>query len=165
MSVPGTGSRLPEHLVSTLWTMSRDLHPTSGRRWTDHELADWLRDEHGIKCSHDVVTRALKPLRTTARGAALEVVRAQITKELTTQLDALDEIAAMVARDARAAKPGARRELFEAYTKFATMKLRYALGERVELDADVALDAKVTVTDARERVASGLAKLAAVSGR
>ena len=53
----------------------------------------------------------------------------------------------------------------EAYTKFATMKLRYALGERVELDADVALDAKVTVTDARERVASGLAKLAAVAGR
>lgn len=160
-----SGSKIPDSLRGALWRMSREANPVTGAPWTDQELADWLRAEHGIACSHDAVTRLLKPLRATARGAALEVIRAQVTRELSTQLDELDELAVLVARDARDAKPGARRELFEAYTKFAAMKLRYALGERVELDADVSVDGKVTVTDARERVAAQLAKLAAGAGR
>ena len=159
------GPKIPDSLRGALWRMSREVNPATCAPWTDQELADWLRAEHGISCSHDAVTRLLKPFRATARGAALEVIRAQITRELATQLDDLDGLATMVAADARDAKPGSRRELFEALTKFVTMKLRYALGERVELDADVALDAKVTVTDARERVAAQLARLAAGAGR
>lgn len=165
MSVLGTGSKIPDHLRATLWRMSRETNEATGARWADHELADWLRAEHGIVCSHDAVARALRPFRATARNAALEVVRAQITKELGDQLATLDGLATLVANDARAATPAARRELFEAYTKFATMKLRYALGERVEVDADVNVDGKVQVQDARQRVAAQLAKLAAGAGR
>lgn len=165
MSPPGTGSKIPDHLRATLWRMSREVNDATGTRWADHELADWLRDEHGIACSHDAVARALRPFRATAHNAALEVVRAQITRELGAQLATLDDLATLVARDARDAKPATRRELFEAYTKFATMKLRFALGERVELDADLSVDGKVQVQDARQRVAAQLAKLAAGAGR
>lgn len=165
MSTIGTGSKIPPTLHAALWDKSRDLNPATRRVWNDHELAAWLKTAHGIECSHDAVTKILRPLRQTARAAALDAVRERITLELGAQLEALDDIALKVARDARNAKPSARRELFEAYTKFVTMKLRYALGERVEIEADVGVEAKVTVTDARERVAAQLARVAAGAGR
>ena len=165
MSVHGTRAKIPPTLHGVLWDRSRDINPASRRVWNDHELAAWLREAHGIECAHDAVTKVLRPFRQAARAAALDVVRERITLELGAQLEALDDIALKVARDARAAKPSARRELFEAYTKFVTMKLRYALGERVEIEADVGVEAKVTVTDARERVAAQLARVAAGAGR
>lgn len=137
MSVPGSGSKIPEDLLNQLWAMSREINPTTSRRWSDQDLAGWLREAHQIQVSHDAVTRALRPLRAVARAAALESIRDRVARDLETQIGDLDDIAEMIALDACAATPAARRELFEAYTKFVALKLRHTLGDRVEVDADV----------------------------
>lgn len=138
MSTNGTGSKIPPAVVAELFDLSQSLHPATKRVWNDSQLAEHLRARHGIEVAHDAVTRALRPLRNAAREAMMERVRARMTERLDTQLETFDDLLDKVAADARRAKGGkSRADSTDVFRKGLQVKLRYTIGERVEVDADV----------------------------
>jgi hypothetical protein len=70
-----TGHLIPEALDEELFALSREINPASGVRWKTRELAAWLWTTHGVKCSHMVVCRRLKLLRTTRERIQVEALK------------------------------------------------------------------------------------------
>lgn len=154
-------SAIPEHLIDLAAEMYGDRNPKTGRRWTFRDLAAWLREQHGLEVSRECVRRAVKPVRAERAELRREVLRERIAKTLPDQLDTLDDLLVKLAADARKAKPSARLDVVDVFRKALETKLRFSgVGERVESEAEVHVDAAISVTDARAALAEGLARAA-----
>ncbi len=159
-------SAIPEHLIDLAAEMYGDRNPKTGRRWTFRDLAAWLREQHGLEVSRECVRRAVKPVRAERAELRREVLRERIAKTLPDQLDTLDDLLVKLAADARKAKPSARLDVVDVFRKALETKLRFSgVGERVETEAEVHVDAAVSVTDARDELAESLAREAAGAAR
>ena len=155
-------SAIPEHLVDLAAEMYGDRNPKTGQRWTFRDLAAWLREQHGLEVSRECVRRAVKPVRAERAELRREILRERIGASLSDQLDTLDGLLVKLAADAQKAKPALRLDLVDTYRKALETKLRFSgAGERVETEAEVHVDAAVTVTDARDELAESLAREAA----
>jgi hypothetical protein len=159
-------SAIPEHLVDLAAEMFGDRNPRTGRRWTYRDLAAWLHAEHGLDVSRECVRRAVKPVRAERAELRREILRDRIGATLSDQLDTLDALLVKLAKDAQKAKPMQRVDLVDVYRKALETKLRFSgVGERVEAEAEVHVDAAVSVTDARDELAESLAREAAGAAR
>ncbi len=164
MIVAGT-TTLPDALVQQLAELYGETHPKTKRRWTLRQLAEFASKELDREVTHPVVERAIKPLREEWAKTAIDVARQRIGAKLPAQLDALDDMLTRVQRDfTRAKSPAQRADALDTYRKGVLLKLRYSgVGERMEVDANVTLDATVTVHDARSALAARLARAAPVA--
>lgn len=138
MSVHGTRAKIPPVLLLEVFDLSQSIHPATRTVWSNHQIAKWLRDTHGIECSHDAVRTALAPLREAATREVFDKVRERMTAKLGDQLETLDDLLLKVATDARRAKtPKSRADSTDVFRKGLQVKLRYTLGEKMEMHADV----------------------------
>ena len=165
----GTTS-LPDDLVEHLSELYGTLHPKTGKRWTLRELAAVAsqRFPEGVQVSHMAVQRALRPVLAERAQIAREVLRAKITERINLQIDTLDDLLVKIAADAFAEDVSAyqRSISVDTYRKALESKLRFGgVGERMEVEADVHVDATVHVTDARAELAEALAREAAGPAR
>lgn len=171
MSIPSTQSKIPPSLLPELFDLSQSLHPGTKRVWSDHQIAAWLKSQHGIECAHDAVTRALHPLRQTARAATADVIRSKIVDRIPDQIEALDDLMDKV-RAIVSPKPGKKPptpgqvlSALDEFRKGLETKLRFSgVGEKVEMQADVAIE-EVPRGDARDELAAVLAREAAAATR
>lgn len=61
-----------------------------GEGWRSRKIAEWLKVEHGVECSHAAVARIVAHARTERADVAKDVVREKLSKTLTTDLDVLE---------------------------------------------------------------------------
>lgn len=171
MSTHGTSAKIPPTLLPELFDLSQSLHHDTKRVWNDHQLAAWLKSQHGIECSHDSVRKALLPLRQVARAAIADAIRAKIVERIPDQIEALDGLMDKVralTSPARGKKPPSPAQLLgvlDEYRKGLETKLRFSgVGEKVEMQADVTVE-EVARDDARDELAEALAREAAGAAR
>lgn len=159
-------TKIPEGLEEEVLELAGELNPETSRRWTLRELAAWLLEKHRVEVSHMAVGRLLARLRRERAEALRDALRAELAGTLGPQFQRLDELTTKLA--ARATPDGKKgvtvKELaliVDNVRKVLIAKARIAgFADRIELDANVNVDASVTVDDARAAVAAALAKLA-----
>lgn len=165
MTSPST--TLPDDLVEALADLYATANPKTGKRWTSHELAALASVRLDRPIAHTTVMRAIRPLLSTRADVTREVLRAKIGERLGAQLDTLDDLLTKIGNDARDAESPYQRALStDTYRKALESKLRFSgIAERVEVQAEVHVDAAVSVTDARDELAESLAREAAGPAR
>lgn len=158
-------TKIPEELFGAILDLAGSLHPETRSRWTGAQIAAWLASEHGIDVCQRTVTNLLRSLRHELAQGLQDEARAALLGKLTAQVDAFDDLLDGLLADMNTApklKLSDRAEVVEIYRRALDTKLRWAgIGEKVTVEADVSVDANVTVTDARAALAEELEKLTA----
>lgn len=158
-------TKIPDALHAPILELAGSLHPETRTRWTGAQLAAWLASEHGIDVCQRTVNNLLRSLRHELAQGLQDEARAALLCKLTAQVDAFDDEMEALLHDLRTTpkvKLSARAEVVEIYRRALDTKLRWAgIGEKVTVEADVSVDANVTVTDARAALAEELEKLTA----
>lgn len=157
-------TKIPDALHAPLLDLAGSLHPETRVRWTHAQLTTWLADTHGIEVAPRTVTNLLRSLRHEVTQGLQDATRSALLAKLSGQVDAFDEEMDALLQDLRTApglKLSQRAEALDTYRKALDTKLRFAgVGEKVVVEADVTVDAAVSVTDARAALAASLARLA-----
>jgi hypothetical protein len=157
-------TKIPEDLYAPILDLAGSLHPETRSRWTGAQIAAWLAAEHGIEVSQRTVSNLLRSLRHEFAQGLQDDARAALLGKLTAQTEAFDELLDGLLDDMASTpklKLSDRAEVVEVYRRALDTKLRWAgIGEKVTVDANVNVDAAVTVTDARAELAASIAKLA-----
>lgn len=164
--MPGV-TTLPTDVIDRLLELHGTTHPKTGQRWTSRQLAE-VAASLGHPVTHMVVLRALRPALNERAQIAREVLRAKITERITAQVDTLDDLLTKVAADATAQDVSAYQRAIstDTYRKALESKLRFGgVGERMEVEGEVTVDATVTVTDARDELAESFARETAGAAR
>lgn len=66
----------------------------SGEGWTSRKIAEWLRKERGIECSHASVSRVLRTVRADRAEITRSIVREELGKTVLSDIDRLEKHAA-----------------------------------------------------------------------
>ena len=85
-------TKIPDDLAQIALEMSGQIHPATERRWSSQQLADWLRDDHGIEVTARTVSNLLHTLRMEALAPMQDAARHVLLERLAPQLETLDDL-------------------------------------------------------------------------